>query len=426
MFKIFFFLGQKWRNPSMKKIFKWLKTTEKWTLDELNQHQFKKLQEITKIAYLHSPFYKRFYDENNFNPNNLKQLSDISKIPILTKKLLLENVTEIHTNQPYKKLFKATTSGTSGNSLQFYRDEFADSFNRASIWRGYAWYGVNPWDYSGYFWGFNLNKWSRIKTRLLDFLQHRFRIFTYTQNEFIKFVYKLKNATYITGYSSMIYESAKLINSGKLAKPNKLKLVVGTSEKIFDWYQAEVQKAFKIKMISEYGATETGIIGYECTKGNIHINMEGVVVEEINHEIVVTNLTMQSFPIIRYQLGDYIRLAPKETICNCGMKHEIIEEITGRVGSLIYGKKNQFPSFTFYYIFKNLSKHQINLNYLVIQKEKGKLTFHIEQKISELEKQQLMVEIQKYFKDDIEFIIINDSFPKDLTKKATSFISYIN
>jgi len=39
--------------------------------------------------------------------------------------------------------------------------------------------------------------------------------------------------------------------------------------------------------------------------------MEGVIVEEIDLEIVVTNLQMQAFPIIRYQLGDYIKLDAK-------------------------------------------------------------------------------------------------------------------
>lgn len=425
MFKMLFFLGQKWRNPSMRMWYHWLKASEKWSVEELEQHQFKKLKEITQLAYLHSAFYKKYYDENYFHPDDLKQLSDISKIPILSKKLLLENVAEIHTNLSFNKIYKATTSGSSGTTLQFNRDESADSFNRASKWRGYSWYGVQPWEYSGYFWGFNFSAFAKIKTRILDLFQNRFRVFTYEDFELKKLIQKLQKATYISGYSSMIYETAKIINSKNELKPKGIKLVIGTSEKIFDSYQEKVQKAFGVKLSSEYGATETGIIGYECTEGNVHINMEGVIVEELNHEIIITNLIMQSFPIIRYQLGDYIQLAPKETICTCGMKHRIIKDITGRIGETIYGKEQLYPSLYFYYIFKNLAQQQINLNYLVIQNEKGFLIFHIEQKISGIEKQQLIVEIQKYFKDDIKFTIVDESFPKDSTKKATSFISYI-
>lgn len=64
-----------------------------------------------------------------------------------------------------------------------------------------------------------------------------------------------------------------------------------------------MEKAFGAKIISEYGAAESGLIAYECPEcGNMHINMENVIVEESEGEIVVTNLLSRSFPIIRYKL----------------------------------------------------------------------------------------------------------------------------
>ena len=62
-----------------------------------------------------------------------------------------------------------------------------------------------------------------MKTLVLDSLQHRFRIFSYQKKAFHHFVKKLETATYIHGYSSMIYQTAKLINEQKLQKPKKLK-----------------------------------------------------------------------------------------------------------------------------------------------------------------------------------------------------------
>lgn len=427
MFKYLYLLGRRWRNPSIKKCFTWLKSTEKWSITELEQHQLKKLQEICLLAYQNSPFYKDFFDSHQFHPNDLKTLADIAKIPILTKKQLLDHVSEIHTKLPLKKKYLATTSGSSGKSLQFLREEAADSFNRASILRGYSWYGVNPWEFSGYFWGFNFSFWAKIKTRVLDFLQHRFRIFSYSEHEFKKFVQQLSKATYVSGYSSMIYETAKLINTQNLPKPKQLKLAVGTSEKIVENYQSEIQQAFGVKLTSEYGATETGIIGFECVEGNLHINMEGVIVEEIDHEIVVTNLVMQSFPIIRYQLGDYVALEKTDFKCKCGMNHHVIKEITGRIGETIEGKKHHYPSLYCYYIFKNVAnKHHLNLNYQVIQEKKGYLVLYIEQPMNEQEKHYLSEEIHHYFKEDIEFIIIDASLPKNTAKKTTSFVSNLS
>ncbi|WP_243456784.1 phenylacetate--CoA ligase family protein [Polaribacter batillariae] len=321
----------------------------------------------------------------------------------------------------------ANTSGTSGESLKFKRNEVADSFNRAASLRGYSWYGVKPWERNGYFWGVNVTLLERFKSKILDFLQNRFRIFTYKENEIKKFARKTLKATYIHGYSSMIYQTAILINKLNLPKPQNIKLVKGTSEKILDAYQPEIQQAFGKKIISEYGATESGIIAFECKFGAMHINMEGVLVEEVDNEILVTNLQMNSFPIIRYKLGDYIKLAPKNQKCSCGLQHRIILEVTGRIGENIYGKKEVYPSLYLYYIFKNLSKvYNIKLNYQVVQEEKGSLTFFIEQSLNNSSKQKLIDQIDQYFYKDIAFLINDNAlFIKENKGKLKNFISKV-
>ena len=155
--------------------------------------------------------------------------------------------------------------------------------------------------------------------------------------------------------------------------------------------------------------------------------MEGVYIEEIDNEIIVTNLQMHSFPIIRYKLGDYIKLASKSYKCNCGINHSIIDEVTGRIGENIYGKSNTYPSLYFYYIFKNLSKNdKLFLNYQVIQREKGMLIFNLESKISFEEEKKIKTEIEKYFKKDINFEIKQEvNFIMD-KGKLKNFISKVN
>jgi len=427
-YKLIFNIGKKLRNPSLERWFQFLKKSEKWSLKELEVYQLKKLQKLVKIADKQSGYYKQRFDETRINLTEIKTLEDIQKLPILTKSDLIKNKSTIQTSIQFKKVFKANTSGSTGQSLNFLRNESADSFNRASIFRGYSWYNVKPWELNGYFWGYNLSLFKRLKLKILDKIQHRFRIFSFEEKPLLKFIKNLKRASFLHGYSSMIYEVAKYINKNNLSNHFKLKMVKGTSEKIFDSYQNEVKKAFGLKMISEYGAAETGIIAFECYKGNMHINMEGVIVEEIDNEIVVTNLQMTSFPVIRYKLGDYIKLAPKNKKCSCGMNHLIIEEVTGRVGTLIYGNSATYPSLYFYYIFKNLgNQHQLFLTYQVVQKLKGELLFKIEQNLADKDLRNLEKEIKKYFKNDISYSIKTN---QNLTfnnnnKKLQSFITLI-
>lgn len=424
MYKLIYNFGQYLRNPSIKRWLAFLKKSDQWSKEALEKYQVEQLQKIVELAYNHSPFYRKFWDQHQFHPSQIKSIKDIEKIPIVEKQTLLANVSEIHTQLNFKKVFTATTSGSTGDALKFKRDEAADSFNRAAILRGYSWYSVNPWEYSGYFWGFNFTFFERLKVRFLDLLQNRFRIFSYHKATFNKFVKKLQQAKYISGYSSMLYDTAKLINEQRFEKPKHLKLVVGTSEKILEAYQEESIKAYGHKIISEYGATEAGIMAFECPSGNMHVTMEGVVLEEVNEEILVTNLVMQSFPIIRYRLGDYIKLAPEDFQCNCGRKHRVLLEVTGRVGALIYGYKQQYPSLYGYYIFKNLTtKHHLVLNYQAVQESKGTLKLFIEQHLNERSKELIMKECANYFKNDLSIEIIDKFVSAERTQKMNAFKS---
>lgn len=429
VFKILWRFAAQRRNPSIFGIFQELKDSETMSLEKLQNHQFEKAKEILIFSYTYSKFYNEIFAKNNFDPNiNFNSIADFNRIPIISKRdLLLFNET-IHTNCFFKKIFSSETSGSTGQVLKFHKDEYWDSFNRASIMRGYSWHGVNIWETNGYFWGYNIANGQRWKIRVQDAFQNRFRLFSYDKANIHVFIKKLNKATYLSGYSSMIYEVAKIINNSEMDTSSlNLKMVKGTSEKIFDSYHNQVYKAFGKKIISEYGAAESGIIAFECPEGNMHINMEGVYVEEENGEIIVTNLVARSFPIIRYKLGDYIKLKPVSFACPCGLAHPVIESIQGRVGKLVYGKERTYPSLTFYYIFKNLAIHySLELNYQAIQFEKGKLQVNIEQLMSTKEKAALEKEMKKYFDTDIDYDIWDNKKLHTFEGKLMDFISKID
>ncbi|MGB0776458.1 MAG: phenylacetate--CoA ligase family protein [Flavobacteriaceae bacterium] len=415
--KIIYELGQKLRNPSLNKWYNFLKASDSWTMEELENYQEEKLLELVSFAKNNSSFYKQKFEGIEFS-----NLSDLSNLPILEKEDLLEFNQDIHTHYT-GKVFKAKTSGSSGTSLVFNRNEESDSFSRAAIKRGYSWYNVHPADKNLYFWGFNFSGVSLWKTRFFDFLQNRIRVFDYSAKS-IKFLKKYsKDIMYISGYSSMINELSLNKEISNKHFP-KLKLIKATSEEILPAYKKNIETTFRIPIISEYGATESGIIGFECPEGNVHITMEGVIVEEITDEIIVTNLHLKSFPIIRYRLGDYIDL-DKETRCPCGRSHHIINSIKGRVGSKLIGINKSFPSLSIYRVFGNLSELGFDFNYQIVQKEPGKVEVRLAGELRGGEVA-LEKEFYKYFKNDISFTVVeNFNFGKRLAKKKF-FISEID
>lgn len=409
--------GAKVRNPTLFQQYDYLKSTEWLSKSELQQIQLETAERFLKFCGEHSPYYKQKFREAGFDPSRFSALADLKVLPELDKATLIRENSAIHTHGLDEKLRLAETSGTSGEALAFYRNERWDSLNRAALMRSYDWYNVKPWDKNGYLWGYNISASQRRKVALLDAIQNRFRLFRYSESEIRRFCHRLQNSSYISGYSSMVYEVAKCVNELELG-PLPLKMVKGTSEMILDAYHPETMKAFGKNITSEYGAAEAGLIAFECPAGGIHVNIENVILEQNEDgELLVTNLSSYSFPVIRYRLGDMVTLS--DETCICGRKHPVLRDILGRKGANVYGDQQIYPALTFYYVFKNLAlEKNILLNYKAVQDSKGKVEIYIENKMNERYQKDVELQLQRYFGNDVKFSIIYiDRFVNEMKKK---------
>lgn len=424
--EIIFKAGAKRRNPGLYDRVNFLRQSEGWKLDQLKEYQLNELKKLLLTANKHSLFYRNYFRENGFDPA-IKSLDDFKQLPPINKAQLISDNKDIHTGLKLGKHFFCETSGSSGQVLTFWRNEAWDSANRATVMRGLSWYEVDPWESSVYFWGYNIKSGHQLKTRLLDVLQNRYRLFDYSPETLRQLFRRLESVTYMHGYASMIYELARVIQNQNIdVQAPRLRLIKGTSEQIFPHYQDTLMDVFGKKMISEYGATESGVIAFECPAGSLHLMMENVLVEEEENEILVTNLVACSFPIIRYRLGDYVKLAKPDRTCACGLDHPTIEEVEGRVGKNIYGEINKYPSLTLYYVFKNLFfEKDLKFNYQCIQGKKGSLTVLIKEPFSTKGEESIRSEFEKYFKTDVAIQIIFSQDFHTYKEKVKDFISKI-
>jgi len=321
-----------------------------------------------------------------------------------------------------QKHFYCETSGSSGEVLKFSRNEVWDSVNRASIDIFKARFGALPYDKTIYFWGISSGFWAGKKTRFLDLIMNRRRIFTYNETELLKFARKNNDSAVIEGYSSSINELAKVCIKYDV-KFSNIKLVKATSEKIFPEYRSNVRKAFNVQLFGEYGSAETGLIGFECDVNNYHVLKNNVMVTVDEHnEIYVTNLWSESFPVINYRLGDYVSISPH---CSCGLDGPIITSIEGRVGKMILGYSDSYPSLYLYYVFKVLAvEYDIELTYVAVQHKVGELFIHFERNLTEKESRLLLKVFKSYFGEDLISYIIT-GLPKKTGKKRKDFISHV-
>lgn len=416
-------VGRWYWNRGISERYRFLLESQRWCRERLLRHQAELLRELLVHAQRASPYYRELMARCGVDPFGENSLDQLQRLPVLEKESLAGNLPAIQNSVPGQKHFRSETSGSTGRPLVFRRNADWDAWHRASALRGYSWHAVGPWERSGYLWGYNFSPARRAKMRVLDYLQNRFRMFSYQQEEMDVFLDRLRKASYLAGYSSMIYELARRKNLTRPDEQYALRMIKGTSEKIYDHYQGEVQRAFGGRIVSEYGSAECGIISFESPCGKMHVNMETVVVEEQGGEIVVTNLVSKSLPIIRYRLGDYVTLVD-EGPCVCGLDRPVIKEVLGRVGKTLYGKEGRYPSLVLYYIFKNMALSGAGvLNYQAVQKRKGQVVLRIEEELSGSQGAALRKEIARYFGDDMDVSIVENERIISTNRKRVDFVS---
>jgi phenylacetate-coenzyme A ligase PaaK-like adenylate-forming protein len=92
--------------------------------------------------------------------------------------------------------------------------------------------------------------------------------------------------------------------------------------------RARIERAFAAPVVNEYGASECLDIAASCEAGHLHVHADWVIVEPVDarhlpvrpgetaHTLLITNLANWVQPIVRYDLGDRVKLL--EGPCPCG------------------------------------------------------------------------------------------------------------
>ena len=92
--------------------------------------------------------------------------------------------------------------------------------------------------------------------------------------------------------------------------------------------RAAIERAFGCRVANEYGSSECMSIAFGCPEDWLHVNADWVILEAVDrahrpvapgqssHTALLTNLANRVQPIIRYDLGDSIVVAPEP--CACG------------------------------------------------------------------------------------------------------------
>ncbi|MBS1243344.1 MAG: Phenylacetate--CoA ligase [Nitrospirae bacterium] len=323
----------------------WQQESECMDRKELEQLQLERLESTLNRVYL--------------NPDDLRSLDDLRKLPFTVKNDLRDNYPYGLFAVPLREVVRVhASSGTTGMAtvVGYTRNDIKTWSNLVA--RVLTAGGVTADDviqiafnYGLFTGAFGLHYGSeRVGASVIPASSGN------TKRQ-IKIMQDFKTTALVCtpSYAMLIADTAREMG----ISPNSLSLKWGLfgAEPWSDAMRRELEDKLKIKATDNYGLSEVmgpGVAG-ECLQQNgLHINEDHFLVEVIDPdtleqvkvgevgELVITTLTKEAFPMIRYRTRDLTRLIPEP--CPCGRTLRRMARITGRTDDmLIIRGVNVFP-----------------------------------------------------------------------------------
>ena len=339
------------------------------TAEELERRQSKALRALLRQAIQHCPWYQarpefRAVEAAEDPIAHLNLLPTISKTTIRTQPSLL-----MAAPLPSRTTTKVT-GGSTGEAVTVIKDRRATARERAAMWLGYSWFGVNIGDRVARFWGAPSATSRRVAVRAADFAMHRIRFSAFAfRDEDLEHYWRQTVAfkpAYLHGYVSMLEAFARFVGErGYDGHQLPLKSIVATSEVLNRPQRELLERVFGVPVQVEYGCGEVGPIAYECEKGSLHLMVENLVVEVVREDgvpaergesgsILITDLTNYAMPLVRYEIGDSGVLGEA---CPCGRGYPVLERIWGRAYDFIESPDGRrYHGEFFMYLFEDLRR----------------------------------------------------------------------
>ena len=355
--------------------------------EALRALQFERLQETLMRVYHNVPFYREAFEDAGVVPKDIRSMADISKLPFTKKQDLRDNypfgmfavkqdaVVRIHSSSGTTG--KPTVVGYTRSDMNVWNEVMARVFTMCGVNSEDTVH--NAYGYGLFTGGLGLHNGAETVGATVVPSSGGF-----TSRQLL--LMKDFGATVLTSTPSFALHMAEAAKEEgyDLHKDFQLKCGIFGAEPTSEGLKKEVAQVWGIDYHEIYGLSE--IIGpgvsNSCKESPLlHIFEDHFYPEIIDPktgevlpygekgELVITSLTKQALPIIRYRTGDITALDP--TPCRCGRTHVRMHSVMGRVDDmLIVNGVNVFPSQVEHVLS---SIDGISLNYQIIADKKGYL-----------------------------------------------------
>lgn len=328
---------------------------------EMEKLQLTRLQKTVENVFENVPFYKEKFDDLGIRPEDIQQLSDVTKLPFTKKQNLrdqypfglfavpLDEVTRIHGSSGTSG--KPTIVGYTKNDIENWSVIVARAIVTAGGRKSDIFH--NAYGYGLFTGGMGLHYGAeKLGAATVPISGGNTERQITIINDF--------KPRGICGTPSYILNIAeKMEEMGMDPNENGIEYGIFGAEPWSEEMRATLEKKLKLKAVDIYGLSE--IMGpgvaIECheAQDGLHIAEDHFLVEVINPdtleqvedgavgELVFTSLTKEALPIIRYRTGDLATITREK--CKCGRTTTRMSRIIGRTDDMIIVRGvNVFPS----------------------------------------------------------------------------------
>ncbi|HWR90123.1 MAG TPA: phenylacetate--CoA ligase [Dissulfurispiraceae bacterium] len=328
--------------------------------DEIGQLQLERLQSTLYRVYMNVPFYRKKFDELSIDPDGVHSLEDLRKLPFTTKDDLRDNYPYDLFAVPLREVVRLqASSGTTGmpTVVGYTKNDVKNWSNLAArvLMAG----GITQtdivqiaFDYGLFTGALGLHYGAeRIGASVIPTSRGN------TKRQ-VKIMKDFRTTALVCTPSYALLIADTISEMGLSISSLSLKYGLFGSEPWSEAIRQDIQDKLKIIATDNYGLSEVmgpGVAG-ECMERNgLHINEDHFLVEIVDPntlepvkdgeegELVITTLTKEAFPVIRFRTRDLTRILPEP--CPCGRTFRKMNRIVGRTDDmLIIAGVNVFPS----------------------------------------------------------------------------------
>ena len=437
---IVFPLVQKYRGQRALELAHEMEQTQWLTPDQIRDMQWAKTKATLDHAYKHIPLYRQKYAKAGVHPEDIRTWDDFERVPLLSKDELKASPHAILADDWSGKISEVRTSGTSGQPLSYYWSPEGQSASTAAALRGRGWFDIQLSDPYVLAWGyyrcFDPTWAGRFYTRtksIQDAVMNRRWLCAYDMSESDMWrYYKLfvtYRPTWVLGYGSPFLRLSEFLLSHDLDLSHlEMKGVVLTSDMCTPKQRETIEHAFGCPTISEYGAVETGIIGYECPEGSLHTMDENMYVEIVPREglpkglgeIVCTHLSNPSSPLIRYKTTDIGSLSSE--VCSCGRGLSVLDKLEGRVLDFLITEEGKYVHWVF---FMHLFDQMCNVKrFQAIQLAYGHFRILIQKEVPDqsIDESFIVNKVREHFGNEV---IVDIEYVSDIPLEPSGKLRYV-